>query len=53
MMGMILKVNVAVGDKVKAGDIVAVMGIDEDGAKNRLSNRRHHHCGQLPSGRNR
>lgn len=25
MMGMILKVNVAVGDKVKAGDIVAVM----------------------------
>jgi biotin carboxyl carrier protein len=25
MMGMILKANVAVGDKVKAGDIVAVM----------------------------
>jgi 3-methylcrotonyl-CoA carboxylase alpha subunit len=25
MMGMILKVNVAVGDKVKAGDVAAVL----------------------------
>ena len=25
MMGMILKVNVAIGDKIKAGDVAAVM----------------------------
>ena len=53
MMGMILQVNIADGDRIKVGDVAAILGVDEDGTAHQQRNRRHRHRGQLPGGRNK